>query len=349
MHPDVCRFISDEVYEDRLQSHPDCALQSVGGEAGIRFLPVEHRGNTSRSPRRRDVIRRRDRAPARPAVPGHGRRRASARRARLHGRDAVQRCRCACCGSAPGGRPHRHRRQASRARRRRSCSSRWRPRAARTRRATSRFLFSRNRLNVAISRARCLAVSRVRAGAARDASQDARADAADLDALRAVRRGRRARRGCCVETRSPRDGKGLADSGRLRGDDRYKLPCLHGRGKIAASTRIAIVARSECARLAPVTDEPTRTGPPGERLDVQVSFSVSTVDAVTVRKGLTAVTKPSREAAWRGPTRFAARIHETLAELHELVRASHPSCVSLSEHAILCVDKALGPVQPVRS
>ena len=98
--------------------------------------------------------------------------------------------------------------------------------------------------------------------------------------------------------------------------------------------------------MAPVTDEPTRTGPSGDRLDVQVSFSVSTVDAVTVRKGLTAVTKPSREAAWRGPTRFAARIHETLAELHELVRASHPSCVSLSEHAILCVDKALGQFSP---
>ena len=91
-----------------------------------------------------------------------------------------------------------------------------------------------------------------------------------------------------------------------------------------------------------MTDDHLRTGPPGDRLDVQVSFSVSTVDAVTVRKGLTAVTKPSREAAWRGPTRFAARIHETLAELHELVRASHPACVSLTEHAILCVDKALG-------
>ncbi len=91
-----------------------------------------------------------------------------------------------------------------------------------------------------------------------------------------------------------------------------------------------------------MTDDHLRTGPPGDRLDVQVSFSVSTVDAVTVRKGLTAVTKPSREAAWRGPARFAARIHETLAELHELVRASHPACVSLTEHGILCVDKALG-------
>ena len=75
---------------------------------------------------------------------------------------------------------------------------------------------------------------------------------------------------------------------------------------------------------------------------MQVSLSVSTVDAVTVRKGLTAVTKPSREVAWRGPARFAARIHETLVELHQLVVIGDPSCVSLAEHAVLCVDKALG-------
>jgi tetratricopeptide (TPR) repeat protein len=94
--------------------------------------------------------------------------------------------------------------------------------------------------------------------------------------------------------------------------------------------------------LAPVTDDLSHTGAQGDRLDVQVSFAVSSVDAVTVRKGLSAVTKPSREAAWRGPTRFAARIHETLVEVHELVRDAHPSAVSLSEHAVLCVDKALG-------
>ena len=94
--------------------------------------------------------------------------------------------------------------------------------------------------------------------------------------------------------------------------------------------------------MAPVTEDPTRTASPGDRLDVQVSLSISSVDAVTVRKGLTAVTKPSREVAWRGPARFAARIHETLVELHQLVTIRDPGCVSLSEHAILCVDKALG-------
>ena len=60
-----------------------------------------------------------------------------------------------------------------------------------------------------------------------------------------------------------------------------------------------------------------------DRLDVQVSASVGSIDVVTVRKGLTAVTKPSRETAWRGPARFAARIQESLVQLHELVAARH--------------------------
>jgi tetratricopeptide (TPR) repeat protein len=90
-----------------------------------------------------------------------------------------------------------------------------------------------------------------------------------------------------------------------------------------------------------VTDSPPPTAVPTDRLDVQVSESVGTIDVVTVRKGLTAVTRSSRETAWRGPTRFAARVQQTLVELHELVAARHPGCVSLAEHAILCVDKAL--------
>jgi uncharacterized protein len=57
MHPAVCEFISDEVYEGRLKSHPDCALQSVGGEAGIRCLPVQHVGNASSSPEEAETIR----------------------------------------------------------------------------------------------------------------------------------------------------------------------------------------------------------------------------------------------------------------------------------------------------
>lgn len=49
MHPEVCRFISDQVYEGRLNSHPDTARQAVRGtrfpEAGAFWVPVPHEGN----------------------------------------------------------------------------------------------------------------------------------------------------------------------------------------------------------------------------------------------------------------------------------------------------------------
>ena len=49
MHPEVCRFISDQVYEGRLASHPDTARQRVSGtafpEAGAFWVPVTHEGN----------------------------------------------------------------------------------------------------------------------------------------------------------------------------------------------------------------------------------------------------------------------------------------------------------------
>ena len=49
MHPEVCRFISEQVYEGRLTSHPDTAHQCVTGtalpEAGAFWVPVPHEGN----------------------------------------------------------------------------------------------------------------------------------------------------------------------------------------------------------------------------------------------------------------------------------------------------------------
>ncbi|MFN3292135.1 MAG: TM0106 family RecB-like putative nuclease [Gemmobacter sp.] len=49
MHPAVCRFVSDQVYEGRLTSHPDTAHQAVRGtrfpEAGAFWVPVPHEGN----------------------------------------------------------------------------------------------------------------------------------------------------------------------------------------------------------------------------------------------------------------------------------------------------------------
>jgi uncharacterized protein len=59
MHPLVCQFISDSIYEGSLHSHPDCARQKIAApgrdgvlidqEAGIAFSPVIHDGNVQQS------------------------------------------------------------------------------------------------------------------------------------------------------------------------------------------------------------------------------------------------------------------------------------------------------------
>jgi predicted RecB family nuclease len=59
MHPDVCRFISESIYEGRLGSIPECAnqkiaLPAVGGtlvtlESGIVFSGIEHDGDIQQS------------------------------------------------------------------------------------------------------------------------------------------------------------------------------------------------------------------------------------------------------------------------------------------------------------
>jgi len=56
MHPSVCRFISESIYEKGLISHPDCARQKITGgnglitrESGIVFSGVEHDGNVQQS------------------------------------------------------------------------------------------------------------------------------------------------------------------------------------------------------------------------------------------------------------------------------------------------------------
>ena len=49
MHPDICDVISAEVYEGRLRAEASCAAQGTTFGTGLRYLPVEHRANTSRS------------------------------------------------------------------------------------------------------------------------------------------------------------------------------------------------------------------------------------------------------------------------------------------------------------
>ena len=59
MHPAVCRFISESIYEGRLGSHADCAKQRIAvpaganglitKEVGIVFIGVEHDGDIQQS------------------------------------------------------------------------------------------------------------------------------------------------------------------------------------------------------------------------------------------------------------------------------------------------------------
>ena len=54
MHPDVCSFISNLAYDGRLLSAPGCERQRIESPGligtGLRFLPVVHSGNAQRSP-----------------------------------------------------------------------------------------------------------------------------------------------------------------------------------------------------------------------------------------------------------------------------------------------------------
>ena len=111
MHPDVCEYISDAFYEGRLRSDDACARRASSFGTGIRWLPVEHLGNSTSSEEEAARDPRRDRAPAHGDVDRlEGRRAADSPRGR-HGRRAVQRAGEAPPGAAPGGRRGRHRRQ----------------------------------------------------------------------------------------------------------------------------------------------------------------------------------------------------------------------------------------------
>lgn len=66
MHPDVCRFISEAVYDGRLAPEPanqrqqlllDSRAHPALRPTGIVFLPLEHDGNSQRSPEEADAMR----------------------------------------------------------------------------------------------------------------------------------------------------------------------------------------------------------------------------------------------------------------------------------------------------
>ncbi len=56
MHPDVCRFISDRIYEGRLRSHAHCARQDTDVGTGLRWLRVEHEGRKTESPEEVEAV-----------------------------------------------------------------------------------------------------------------------------------------------------------------------------------------------------------------------------------------------------------------------------------------------------
>ena len=61
MHPNVCRFISEIAYENRLESAPECSRQGVGGTGdlsgtGLRYRPVSHAGNRTSSVEEGEVV-----------------------------------------------------------------------------------------------------------------------------------------------------------------------------------------------------------------------------------------------------------------------------------------------------
>ncbi|HEX9045007.1 MAG TPA: AAA domain-containing protein, partial [Candidatus Limnocylindrales bacterium] len=62
LHPDVCRFTSEAFYEGKLESLPGCELQQVAGTGplhgtGLRWIAVSHDGDTSDSPAEAAAVR----------------------------------------------------------------------------------------------------------------------------------------------------------------------------------------------------------------------------------------------------------------------------------------------------
>ena len=56
MHPDVCGFISDVMYGGKLHSHESCVGQSAAGQTGLRWLRAEHKGCSTESPQEAAIV-----------------------------------------------------------------------------------------------------------------------------------------------------------------------------------------------------------------------------------------------------------------------------------------------------
>ncbi|KUI34701.1 hypothetical protein AU195_09280 [Mycobacterium sp. IS-1496] len=56
MHPDVCEFVSAQIYDGRLHSFSDCRRQSTVAGTGLRWLRVDHEGNRTFSVQEADAV-----------------------------------------------------------------------------------------------------------------------------------------------------------------------------------------------------------------------------------------------------------------------------------------------------
>jgi uncharacterized protein len=56
MHPDVCRFISDEIYDGRLHPHDSCTVQTTELGTGLRWLRAEHEGCGTQSEEEAELV-----------------------------------------------------------------------------------------------------------------------------------------------------------------------------------------------------------------------------------------------------------------------------------------------------
>jgi uncharacterized protein len=56
MHPDICEFISRQIYEGRLTSHACCRQQSTDAGTGLRWLRAYHSRRSTQSPEEVAVV-----------------------------------------------------------------------------------------------------------------------------------------------------------------------------------------------------------------------------------------------------------------------------------------------------
>jgi uncharacterized protein len=56
MHPDICTFISDNFYDGRLHSHPGCAVQTTDHGTGLRWIRSVHNDRSTESPEEATIV-----------------------------------------------------------------------------------------------------------------------------------------------------------------------------------------------------------------------------------------------------------------------------------------------------